>query len=218
MTTEVRSQAASGDVSSRRPRRLDAARNYDALVLAAREEFEANGTDASLKAVARRAGVGIATLYRHFPTRTSLLAAVYADDVADTVDDLCQGVSTPDARAGHAAPGAWEVLDTWLRRFARTVAGEAALREVFSNEAPGLSPCREALADAFAGLLAQAGTALPSRCGLTADEFLGAVVSVSVSPFLSRPQRELALSVLLDGLRYCAEPTRPGTGDGGPAT
>lgn len=68
-------------VAARRPRRADARRNYDALLLAAREAFAAHGADASLEDIARRAGVGIGTLYRNFPSRTELFEAVYADEV-----------------------------------------------------------------------------------------------------------------------------------------
>ncbi|MEU1167510.1 helix-turn-helix domain-containing protein, partial [Streptomyces sp. NPDC005921] len=56
-------------VASRRPHRKDAARNYDALITAAREAFAEHGADVSLEDIARRAGVGIGTLYRNFPTR-----------------------------------------------------------------------------------------------------------------------------------------------------
>jgi AcrR family transcriptional regulator len=72
---------ADAAVLSRRPKRADARRNYDKLVGAAREAFAADGTSASLEDVARRAEVGIGTLYRHFPTRQHLLEAVYVDEV-----------------------------------------------------------------------------------------------------------------------------------------
>ncbi|MFF0465418.1 TetR/AcrR family transcriptional regulator [Streptomyces mexicanus] len=209
MTNQVRTRAASGNPPPRRARRLDAVRNHDALVAAAREEFEANGAEAPLKAVARRAGVGIATLYRNFPTRTSLLAAVYAEDVADTVESLCLGASAAGPPADSPVHEAWEACATWLRRFARAVATDAAMRETFSAGAPALAQCRQALADAFGSLLARTGTALPPRRGLAVEEFLRTVVSVAVSPFLTCSQRELALTVLLDGLRYRADPACP---------
>jgi AcrR family transcriptional regulator len=65
---------------ARRPRRADARRNYDLLVLAAREVFTEQGADAPLEEVARRAGVGNATMYRHFAARHELVLAVYADE------------------------------------------------------------------------------------------------------------------------------------------
>src|SRR3954451_20407718 len=66
---------------SRRPRRADAARNYDNLVAAAREAFTEEDRSAALEDIARRAGVGIGTLYRNFPTRRDLIEAVYVDEV-----------------------------------------------------------------------------------------------------------------------------------------
>ena len=68
-----------------RGRRADARRNHDLLVEAARQVFEEQGVDAPLDEIARRAGVGNATLYRHFPTRSDLVVEVYADEV----DALC---------------------------------------------------------------------------------------------------------------------------------
>ncbi|MEV5148597.1 helix-turn-helix domain-containing protein [Streptomyces sp. NPDC052727] len=214
MTVDARVPPDLAEVASRRPRRPDAARNYDALVAAAREEFQENGTDAPLKAVARRAGVGIATLYRNFPTRTSLVEAVFADDVADTVDALCRTASTAQP-AGTDPEQAWRTLVGWLDGFTRTVAEDAALREVFSPEALCLSPCRKVLSEAVAELLAQAGTALPARCGAQAEGFLRIVVSLAVSPFLTGGQRAHALSLFLEGLRHRGE---PGRGAGLPLT
>ncbi|MFJ2607859.1 TetR/AcrR family transcriptional regulator [Streptomyces sp. NPDC087425] len=66
------------------PLRRDARRNREALVAAARETFAQLGLDASLDEIARRAGVGNATLYRHFPTRAALVEEVFADLLADT--------------------------------------------------------------------------------------------------------------------------------------
>src|SRR4051794_38903984 len=64
-----------------RPKRADALRNEQKLVAAAREAFAERGTETSLEDIARRAEVGIGTLYRHFPTRPALLEAVYTDEV-----------------------------------------------------------------------------------------------------------------------------------------
>ena len=71
---------------STRPTRADAARNYDLLVTAARQAFSEHGTDTSLEEIARRAGVGIGTLYRRFPSRTALLEAVYVDEIQSVCD------------------------------------------------------------------------------------------------------------------------------------
>ncbi|MEV4516283.1 helix-turn-helix domain-containing protein [Dactylosporangium sp. NPDC049525] len=89
--------------------RVDARRNHDLLLAAAREAFAAHGTDASLRDIARQAGVGIGTLYRHFPTREALLEALLRsrfDALRDRAGEL----------SAAAAPG--EALLEWLSELA----------------------------------------------------------------------------------------------------
>lgn len=88
------------------PKRADARRNYDALVAAAAAAFREHGTDASLDDIARRANVGNATLYRNFPDRQTLLAAVFMSSVQ-------QLERTADELADH--PDAGEALKAWMR-------------------------------------------------------------------------------------------------------
>jgi AcrR family transcriptional regulator len=93
--------------------RADAQRNRDAIVDAAREIFEAEGALTSLDGIALRAGVGNATLYRHFPTRDDLLAAVVATSITEALaeaDELSRTLSPREALA------AWLVLLTWRLR------------------------------------------------------------------------------------------------------
>src|SRR3954464_11471458 len=90
-----------------RPKRADARRNYDALVAAARAAFTERDQSASLEDIARRAGVGIGTLYRHFPTRSDLIEAVYVEEVealARSAEDVTE-----------LEP--WEALVKWLHGF-----------------------------------------------------------------------------------------------------
>ncbi|GAB2601102.1 TetR/AcrR family transcriptional regulator [Kribbella endophytica] len=106
----LQGESASEAASPREPvpaKRADAQRNRDKILAAARAAFSEGG-DASMAAVSRRAGVGMATLYRNFPGRRELLEAVYADEVAA----LC---SAAEAAAGET-PGA--ALRTWLLHFA----------------------------------------------------------------------------------------------------
>lgn len=112
---------------SPRPLRADARRNYDALLTAASASFAEQGPEAPLEQIARRAGVGIGTLYRHFPTRESLMAAV----VRETFEDLEQRASD-----GLDADDPWQSLAQWVRAylaFASTkrglVAGIVLLKE-----------------------------------------------------------------------------------------
>ena len=102
--------AAGGGVAAKRPLRADAQRNRDAVLRAARETFETEGVLASLDGIALKAGVGNATLYRNFPTRDDLLAAVLESNVVDALaaaDELSLSLSPPDALAE------WLVLPTW---------------------------------------------------------------------------------------------------------
>src|SRR5215216_727997 len=98
---------------SKRPKRADALRNYEKLVAAAREAFTEADRSASLEDIARRAGVGIGTLYRNFPTRADLVEAVYVDEVealSRRADELARQLE------------AWDALTAWLRGFVGYVA------------------------------------------------------------------------------------------------
>ena len=104
---------------SQRPQRADARRNYEKLVSAAREAFAEDGTSASLEDIARRAQVGIGTLYRHFPTRQHLLEAVYLDEV----EAICRSAD------GLADLEPWDALVAWLRQFVGFAATKRALAQ-----------------------------------------------------------------------------------------
>src|SRR5436190_21001821 len=89
-----------------RPKRADALRNYEKVVAAAREAFAEGGASTSLEEIARRAGVGIGTLYRNFPNRQALLEAVYLDEV----DNVCRSA----AELENLEP--WDGFSAWVRR------------------------------------------------------------------------------------------------------
>src|SRR5947207_15978579 len=89
-----------------RPKRADARRNYDKVLAAAREAFAEGGESTALEEIARRAGVGIGTLYRHFPNRQALLEALYVDEV----EEVCR--SAEQLEGGDP----WEALNAWLDR------------------------------------------------------------------------------------------------------
>ena len=86
-----------------RPKRADARRNYEKVVAAARDAFAEGGASTSLEEIARRAQVGIGTLYRHFPSRQALLEAVYVDEV----EELCRSAAdlADGARGRRSSPG-----------------------------------------------------------------------------------------------------------------
>src|ERR1700734_3344562 len=91
-----------------RPMRADARRNYERLVAAAREVFAREGGSASMEAIAREAGVGVGTLYRHFPKRIDVVEAVYRTDV-DTL------VLAAEKAVANLEP--WPALVNWLEEF-----------------------------------------------------------------------------------------------------
>src|SRR3954447_24571644 len=97
---------------SNRPKRADALRNYEKLLAAAREAFTEADRSASLEDIARRAGVGIGTLYPHFPTRADLVEAIYVDEV--------EALSRSAEELAELGP--WEGLTAWLQRFVGYVA------------------------------------------------------------------------------------------------
>src|SRR5919206_2911338 len=92
-----------------RPKRADALRNYDKVLTAARAAFAERGASTSLEEIARRAGVGIGTLYRNFPNRQALLEAVYVDEV----ENLCRSA----AELHDLAP--WDAFVTWVHGLVR---------------------------------------------------------------------------------------------------
>ncbi|MGW1740076.1 TetR/AcrR family transcriptional regulator [Nocardia sp. NPDC001965] len=113
--------------NSKRGPRADASRNTARLLAAARELIIEAGPEVALDEIARRAGVGNATLYRHFPTRADLLVAVYGDEIAD----LCRYGAQP---AGTEPP--LDTLFTWLDRFVVHVATKRPLA-LAATEGPG---------------------------------------------------------------------------------
>jgi AcrR family transcriptional regulator len=130
-------------------RRADAARNAESLISAARELFDEQGSDVALDDIARRAGVGNATLYRHFPTRGDLLVAVYAEEVTK----LCE-----QGQALLHTPSAADALFDWLDRFAVHVATKRALAmgATDSRRAELFDRWHESMRSAASGLLLRA--------------------------------------------------------------
>jgi AcrR family transcriptional regulator len=108
-----------------RPRRADARRNYESLLAAATEVFSEQGVDAPLDEIARRAQVGNATMYRHFPTRQELILAVYADEVGTLCADGTK-------RLDDDSPG--DALFEWLQAFITHVASKRFLASALTSE------------------------------------------------------------------------------------
>ncbi len=121
--------------TARRPLRADARRNYERIVSAAQEAFLEQGADASLEEIARRAGVGSATLHRHFPSRHSLLQAVFRD----RVDALC--ARARERAAADEEPGA--ALFAWLHDFNAYAAASHGLVASLLRDGQDAGPPRQ---------------------------------------------------------------------------
>lgn len=179
--------------------RSDAQRNIDALLGAAKEVFAEHGVDVNVRAVAARAGVGTATLYRHFPTRADLIAAVFRREI-----DEC-AAAAPLLAAAHDPDDA---LELWLRRYTEFVATKQGLAAALHSGDPAFAALpayfSEHLEPALRSLLEAAHAAGAVRGDVDALDLLGAVANLSIPPPGSqdqtRAQRMVAL--LLDGLRY----------------
>src|SRR3954463_3456620 len=125
MAGQVAQQGATlASLGVRPPQRADARRNFDALIAAAREVFAENGADASLEDIARRAGVGIGTLYRNFPTRQDLFEAVYVSEINELAAVASSVADRPP----------WEALTVWLERFVEYAVTKRAIIEVLNRE------------------------------------------------------------------------------------
>ncbi|WP_030264519.1 TetR/AcrR family transcriptional regulator [Streptomyces sp. NRRL B-24484] len=179
-------------LAAQRPRRADAARNFDALLVAAREAFAEHGADASLEDIARRAGVGIGTLYRNFPTRRHLFEAVYANEV----DDLGR------VAAEVAGEPPWQALAAWLRRFVDYAMTKRAIREALEGEESDVFlACRQSMYDAGTPLLLRAQEAGEVRKDMSIDDLLRLVSGITSVAFPDEAQRDRVLGIALDGVR-----------------
>jgi AcrR family transcriptional regulator len=183
-----------------RPLRADARRNYERLLTAAAAAFAEHGADdTSLEEIARRAGVGIGTLYRHFPTRQVLLEAVYRDQV-DAVRARAQELLASEA------PG--EALADWLRvlvAFSSTKRSlTSALLASFGKDSELLSSCSAVICGAAETLLARAQEAGVVRADADARDLIRLVHAVNIAAG-SGPadpgQSDRLLGLILDGLR-----------------
>jgi AcrR family transcriptional regulator len=184
----------------RRPRRSDARRNYDKLIAAGREAFTEDGKAASLEDVARRAGVGIGTLYRHFPSRQNLLEAVYVEEV----DALCRSA----VELADEPP--WEALVGWLHRFVGYLATKQALAEELlaynDRDADVFQTCRKNMYAGGEPLLVRAQQAHVVRADTDIAEVIQLVGGIAKIQTAEPEQLDRLLDMALDGLRYQGSP------------
>jgi AcrR family transcriptional regulator len=184
------------------PRRLraDAQRNVGSLLEAAKAVFAGSGVDAPAKEIADLAGVGVGTLYRHFPQRSDLVKAVFQREV-----DACADAAPALAAANE--PGA--ALEKWLHRYTEFLAAKRGLAPALHSGDPAYSALpgyfRQRLGPALGSLLEAAIASGEIRDGISAKDLLDAVANLSMPVADEGPaysQRMVAL--LIDGLRYGA--------------
>ena len=182
-----------------RPRRADARRNYDKVLAAAREAFAQGGESTSLEEIARRAGVGIGTLYRHFPNRQALLEALYVDEV----EEVCRSAVELEG----ADP--WEALNNWFERLIAYIATKRALAHellaYLDHDAPLFKTCRASLFAAGEPLLKRAQEDGVVRADVEFAEVMQMLMGIAKIPSEDPAQIRHILRVALDGLRYRPE-------------
>ncbi|HXB14907.1 MAG TPA: helix-turn-helix domain-containing protein [Solirubrobacteraceae bacterium] len=176
--------------------RADARRNHERVLSAAREAFAEGGENTTLEQIARRAGVGIGTLYRHFPNRQALLEALYVAEL----EEVCRSAE----QLGDADP--WEALSAWFERLLSYLTTKRALAEQLSNyldlDSPLFHQCRGALFAAGEPLLERAQQAGVVRGDVAFPDVLQMVAAVTKIAPAEPGQSERVLRVALDGLRY----------------
>jgi AcrR family transcriptional regulator len=179
-----------------RVQRADARRNYEHIVATAREVFAELGPEAPLDVIARRADVGSATLYRHFPSREDLLHATYRTDIADLARravDLAEYFTPPQA------------LERWLRDYfvpAQEEGGVASMLKDALVTAPQVfSQGKEQFSNAVDSLVRAAQTSGDVRHDITTRDILRMAHGIAVSSQGALDARERMLRVMFDGLR-----------------
>jgi AcrR family transcriptional regulator len=180
--------------------RADAQRNIDTLLHSAMTVFASSGVDAPVREIAEKAGVGIGTVYRHFPQRSDLIVAVFRHEV-----DACADAAS--VLAAEHEPG--EALARWIQRYLDFIAAKRGLAAALHSGDPAYEALPayflQRLRPALQALLEAAAGAGKVRAGVDPDELLHAVASLSKPTHGGDPtaaRRMVAL--LVDGLRYGA--------------
>ena len=182
------------EIQTTRPLRADARRNHEKLVAAARDAFAEQGTSASLEAVAETAGVGIGTLYRHFPNRQALLEAVYTEEV----ESMARGTRELADR------DPWDAVEEWSQRYIGFAATKHALMEAMLEAGPdsdALVGCRTMLRDSGNELIARAKSAGAIRPDAEFMDVARMVGQIALMPNADAESKERMLRIVLDGLR-----------------
>lgn len=171
------SQGSAAPIPAGRPARADARRNYDRILVAAEAAIARHGAEASLEEIARRAGVGSATLHRHFPSRQALLEAVFRDKV----ESLCAGARR---LAAELDPG--PALIAWLRAVGVHAASNrglatSLLRGAHDSDSTWGDTCHTMILNAGGELLEGARQARAIRSDVAITDLLKLVNAISLA-------------------------------------
>jgi len=179
--------------------RADARRNRDRLLSVAVRAFSQDGPDVTLDAIAKDAGVGIGTLYRHFPTREALIEAAYRSELArlcDAVPDLLQDMPPDEATR------AW--MDRYIEYMTTKRGMAGALRAVIASGGTPYAQSRDRLTTAITSLLQAGAAAGALRADIEPGDVLASLsgISLAAGEPAQRDQARRLLDLLMDGLRY----------------
>lgn len=187
--------------SARRPMRADARRNREAVLVAAAEAFTADGADASLEDIARAAGVGVGTLYRHFPTREALVLGVYSREVEALADS---------ARRYAADMPPAEALREWMRRFVQYAATKRGLVDMLHammrDQTDVFDHAKAQIRQAATMLLDAAARAGDIRGDVTAEDLTRSMggICMASDPAAGSECATRLIDLVYDGLRFGA--------------
>lgn len=187
-------------VTDARPLRADAQRNRSKLLAAATEAFAEEGEDVALETIAARAGVGIGTLYRHFPNRDALVAAAYLHEV----DDLCGSA----AELLTDLPGD-EAFQAWAERFADYIATKRAMGNALraaASDSPLFAETREKILGALRVLLGAGAADGTLRSDVDPKDVMRVMNGIFYLPDGPEWRENVGkmLGLVIDGLRYRA--------------
>ncbi|HEU5157456.1 MAG TPA: TetR/AcrR family transcriptional regulator [Streptosporangiaceae bacterium] len=179
------------------PKRADAQRNQELVLAAAAEVFSAAGVDAPVRQIADKAGLGIGTIYRHFPTRTDLVVAVYRHQV-----EACAEAGTSvllDSDSPFAA------LREWVEQFVRFLATKHGLADMLQSDAAGFNSLHayflERLVPVCAQLLDAAAAAGEIRPAIDAYELMRGIGNLCIGAHDDQYDPSRLINLLLEGLR-----------------
>jgi AcrR family transcriptional regulator len=193
------SEDTTQDSGTTRRVRADAQRNIDALLDAAKAVFAVSGVDAPVREIATRAGVGVGTVYRHFPQRSDLVVAVFRHEVDATAEAAAQ-------LAAEHEPG--EALTRWLLRFTGFIATKRGLAAALHSGDPAFDPLPayfdQHLRPALGALLTAATTAGEVRADVDPNDLLYAIANLCSAPTTRPGHAARMVDLLIDGLRYGA--------------